>query len=651
MNMNMPMMNSSDMHVGSIDPCILARTNGTYPNGTMGMGKWLFGIYKPTDDEVTACQAPHSPWADSISYAWWTTYFIVAAFVVIAVCNAIKRLHALNRFVRIHSVIGFSPRLSAFTRMLSYPQSGWFFGAIPSAGPSILLLGFLIFSTLACFTPRPYYRPPNFGSPPLSLRSEWIATAMVPWLYAFATRRNFVTYLTGVSLKGVMVMHKYAPWICLYMSLVHTGAMIIQAKMKGPWSYTWSTDEFYRNGFIPLVALAWLCVMSIGPLRSRFYEIFYFFHIIAAITFIIGMYIHLADLLNSWQYMHAAVVLWGVAILWRIVAVLVNHGWLLKGFARASINVLPGDMLKVSIPVPASLQWRPGSHVYIRFLSVYPWQTHPFTITSLPSKRRRSPSVGEDSEVAMNVKPSSSTEKPTGLDAQKNEIVLLIKPLNGMTKRLLSLAQRTGSADVQLACILDGPYSGGVDGVRACDVLVMVAGGSGMSGLVPLALDVQGRSKVEIHWAVRHRTAPECWFENGWMDGADINIYVTGHEGMVDAYSGSSSNPHENAQSLEAPVRPTNEEDISVTMPARSSGTEKGDTKLSSTMIHHGRPDVRSIVTSCVNKYHGRVGVVVCGPRNMSMEVRNAVASAQKLILKGKTSCKELELYEESFSA
>ncbi|EGG03330.1 uncharacterized protein MELLADRAFT_78600 [Melampsora larici-populina 98AG31] len=638
MEMNMPMMNSSDLYVDSNDPLYLKLIRVFYP-----------GIYKPTDDEVTACQAANSPWADAISYAWWTTYFIVAAFVVITVCNAIKRLHALNRFVRINSVIGFSPQLSAFTRMLSYPQSGWLFGMIPSAGPSILLFGFLIFSTLACFVPRPYYRPPNFGSPPLSLRSEWIATAMVPWLYAFATRRNFVTYFTGVSLKGVMVMHKYAPWICLYMSLVHTGAMIIQAKMKGPWSYTWSTDEFYRNGFIPLVALAWLCVMSIGPLRSRFYETFYFFHIIAAITFIVGMYIHLADLLNSWQYMHAAVVLWGVAILWRVMVILVNHGWILKGFAQASIHFLPGDMLRVSILVPASLQWRPGSHVYIRFLSVYPWQSHPFTIASLPSDIQRS-SAREDSEAAMNAKLPSSSEKPIDLDMQKNEIVLLIKPLSGMTKRLLSLTQKAETGGAQLACILDGPYSGVSDEVRACDVVIMIAGGSGMSGLVPLALSLQGRSKLEMHWAVRNRVAPDSWFDKGWMEGADVNIYVTGKEEKENSYPGDSVNVCENAQSSETPVKSTNEQDIGVTISAPASGTEK-DRKSSVAVIHHGRPDVRLIVTSCVNKCHGRVGVVVCGPRSMSLEVRNAVANAQKLILKGKTLCKELELYEESFSA
>lgn len=74
--------------------------------------------------------------------------------------------------------------------------------------------------------------------------------------------------LSGISLNRMMTMHKYAPWICLYMSGVHTWSMIIKANRQQPWWYTWATDEFYRNGFIPLAALAWLCFMSLSPFRS-----------------------------------------------------------------------------------------------------------------------------------------------------------------------------------------------------------------------------------------------------------------------------------------------------------------------------------------------------------------------------------------------
>ena len=41
------------------------------------------------------------------------------------------------------------------------------------------------------------------------------------------------------------------------------------------------------------------------------------------------------------------------------------------------------------------------------------------------------------------------------------------------------------------------------------EVVIMIAGGSGISGLVRLA---------EIHWAVRDRMAADCWFDKR-MDG------------------------------------------------------------------------------------------------------------------------------------
>lgn len=178
-----------------------------------------------------------------------------------------------------------------------------------------------------------------------------------------------------------------------------------------------------------------------------------------------------------------------------------------------------------------------------------------------------------------------------------NELMFLIKPQTGLTKRLYQLAQR-GATSLRLPCMLDGPYAGFVDGVRACDALVLIAGGSGMSAMVPLALDVQGRVKVEIHWSVRCRAAPEEWFDQGWMDAANVQIYVTDPgDGIQPELTQQSASDSGRQEDQIAPTAPSPDHTEKLTHPARY-------------LVNAGRPDLNRIVEDCLDRYEGRIGVV-----------------------------------------
>lgn len=178
-------------------------------------------------------------------------------------------------------------------------------------------------------------------------------------------------------------------------------------------------------------------------------------------------------------------------------------------------------------------------------------------------------------------------------------MVFLIQPKSGLTKRLYNYSQRGG---VQVACILDGPYSGFADAVRACDTLVMIAGGSGMSGLVPLVLDVQGRMKVEIHWAIRDKAAAENWFDKGWSETAQVHIYVTGV-----GQSKKVDEPEAQLGQAEEKLTPDSSlktEPLTTTLlqPQQEGATPKYS-------VRNGRPDLESIVMNSVHN-RGRVGVI-----------------------------------------
>jgi len=616
--------NLTGIYGGSDDPCILGYTNGTYPNGTLGKGNWhRYGVYMPSVDEKIACQAPNDPWVWTQYYGWWTTYFILAGVVAVSLVNGIKRLHNLNRIMALPSVIYHHPKISALFRMASYPQLNVFRVQLPPLGPSILLFGFLTYSTLVCFLRRPFYRPPHYGGSPLGIRAEWVATAMAPWLYATATKRNFLVYFTGVSFKRIMDFHKWAPWICLYMSILHTWTMIIRIERQQPWHYTITHNKLYWNGFIPLLALGWLCVMSVGPIRARFYESFFIFHMLAAFVFLVGMYIHLENVLESWQYMHAATVLWAAGILWRLLAYSLDHGWFSR-VPRAAIEAMPSDAIRLRIPVPSGRTWSAGSYVYLRFLSIKPWESHPFTISSLPA-------------------PSHSGE-------EGNEMVFVLRPRDGMTARLKSLANMS-TVQPMRACLIDGPYGGFMDSLRACDTVLLIGGGTGLAALISIAQSLnrcgpaRGMScctALEVHWAIRDSGCLE-WFREQLVEIQNVKIYVT-NETQADQVHQDQAIAIEENDKDQVGIK-----EIGVEI--KEKDVEKSSTPSLRSLTQYSRPNLPEVIQKAAARYSGRLGVMVCGPYSMVTEVRNSVAKLQKSILfsEGNVKCNELELYQESF--
>lgn len=69
-------------------------------------------------------------------------------------------------------------RVSAFWSGVSIIKVPW----VPALGPTMLMLAFFVFAMGYTFGVRPYQRPPNYGSSPLGLRSEWAATAVMPFI-------------------------------------------------------------------------------------------------------------------------------------------------------------------------------------------------------------------------------------------------------------------------------------------------------------------------------------------------------------------------------------------------------------------------------------------------------------------------------------
>ncbi len=180
------------------------------------------------------------------------------------------------------------------------------------------------------------------------------------------------------------------------------------------------------------------------------------------------------------MYATFAVFAWGVVL--RIGYMLYVN--LRSGIHRARVELLPSG--NISIRVHTTLRWTPGQHVFLRFPTVRPLESHPFSISSIPK----------------------------GAETL-NEMSFLIAPQHGFTDSLKRNCENAGR-DLDLPVLLDGPFGHSRSELRAFDSALLVAGGSGIAYILPLFVDliqclrteasVKSRcTTVELIWAVPTR--------------------------------------------------------------------------------------------------------------------------------------------------
>ena len=428
--------------------------------------------------------------------------------------------------------------------------------------------------------------------------------------------------------------------------------MIKQALLSAPWSYYYDTQPLSYGwaAWGALISLLWLCVMSLGPIRRLSHETFYVLHMAAAFLFVLCMYAHGYMALNTWAYLHAAVVVLGLAVAHRFGVV----AWNTRGFTRvwrAWVEETDDGALLIKIPA-RGFTWSAGDHVYVRFLTVYAWQTHPFTITNLPDAHPDLASAQSESELHF-----------------------VLRPRTGLTARLAKHARIR--PNLSFPVHIDGPYaatSNVVTTLAGSDEVLFVAGGTGMSYILPLlsALAVQGgvsrrEHRVQLVWAVPRK---ECvgWYR-AEIDAAlaavaagnkllhsvvdlSIAIYVSSAPaGHVEALQVLGDKASHNSGEKEGEEE--GEEEGEQEGAGAGAGAGAGDSLLGSVgriEVVGGRPDVSRIVHDATARARGTVAVVGCGPSGLLCDARNEVARAQLKIAKGaKEGAEEVVYIEEIF--
>lgn len=538
-------------------------------------------------------------------------------------------------------------RVAAASRGASYRR--WKFGNWRTQSLGAYLLGFVGFVFFAVLTlaAQPYYWPNSRdgeisygGSPPLATRAGWMALALLPFVIILPTKANPVAAMIGTSPENLIVWHNWLAWAMFVLALVHTFPFIVYRIWMGDIVTEWNTGGIWVTGVVALLAQAWLTFFSIRWLRERYYELFKATHFFAALVFVVFFFFHCDFRLTSWDYFIAVGVLYVSSWLYSQCRTYLEHG--LGHTARLSLET--DDMLRLTIDTNAD--WRPGQHVYLRFLHMgfHAFTSHPFTICSLPETR-------------------------TNIESRKrNQMVFFVKARGGLTGRLASLARANPGTSVRV--LLDGPYGGMQDRwFSGFDHTIIIGGGAGAGFTLGVAEDWLQRQKEN---PLRQRrmtlvvSSSDPGFRRWYLDElasitSTSHLEMGGVKGPDDVTDGStpekaswSVHVHHTGPQLASTASSASDDDPNKSGPVyqdKSANTQHVSVPGAELQVAQGRPDLLALGRRAVEGDGESIGLVVCGPVSMLHDVANVAASAQGGIVKGAAGPSEVWLHQESFSA
>ncbi|KAI0377139.1 ferric reductase like transmembrane component-domain-containing protein [Hypomontagnella monticulosa] len=442
--------------------------------------------------------------------------------------------------------------------------------ALPSNGTSLFVLAFIGLNIFYHFLLLPFEWNHFFV---FADRAGIICMVNLPLLYLLAAKNQPLKLLTGHSYEALNIFHRRVGELMCFEALVHFAGMLLWRLWISPeWLrsssfYNYMTHPLILWGIGAFLSYEILFFTSLGSFRQRWYELFLATHVILQVAALVFLWYHF---FTSRPYVFAALgIFLADRLIWRL--------WMKCAYFTADLNVLEDDqtlMLSIDWDIPTSKSrgcispsqksirhgWKPADHVFISIPALgrsHSLQAHPFTIAS-----------------------AAPVEEP-GHSPTHAWLGLLIRVQSGFTSSLLDYARLNSRVAVRL----DGPYGSQdpLNMLRSCENAVLIAGGSGIAVVFPLAWDLvtthRGKRQVHLIWVTHSRN------QHSWI-------------------------PEERIAELR-------DHGVHVTIPEPTSEA--------------GRPDIPGYVANLADTSEGRVGFVVSGPDGLNRTARNACAEAVKL--------------------
>lgn len=416
----------------------------------------------------------------------------------------------------------------------------------------------------------------------LGITVMWI----IPQLILFAGRNNFMQWMLGWPYSRFINIHKWCSRMATILVLIHTVAYtIVGGGFHGAKFLQWYGTDWMIWGTVSLAAMSICCFHSLYSLRHWNYEVFLITHILMAVFFIVGGWIH-CESQGYGEYYYAATAIW---VLDRVVRIarLISFG------ARdAQVELMMDGTLRVTCARPSWWNARPGQHAFINFLRpTMFWQSHPFTIVeeALPA----------DSAIGTHT------------------MTMYLKVKGGVTHGLYKyLAQCPGNkATIKVA--VEGPYGANIP-LQKFDLAVFITGGHGIPGLYAQARDLLAKgasTHLKFVWIIPHYSLVQ-WFypelQKLNTDALDTIIYVSRPEDQVLPIC-----------SLEETSLDSEEKKLDVEVSDDHLAQLKA--KLSHIEFREGRPNITQLVAGEIADAPGTLAFTTCGHGDMVDEVRAAI--------------------------
>lgn len=351
--------------------------------------------------------------------------------------------------------------------------------------------------------------------------------------------------------------------------------------------------------------------------RNRYYEFFKGTHFFMALVFIIFFFFHCDFRMSSWDYFIATAVLYTLCWLYAQCRTYFEHG------VRHKARLTPESNETIKITVDTRMEWGPGQHIFLRFLScgVHALTAHPFTICSVPQL------------------------------GKQNQLVFYVKQRGGLTSRLMSLAKK--NPGVQIPVFMDGPYGGIPAGQTSeFDRNLIIGGGAGagltlsfIEDFVRFA-DFQKDKEMKVIVATRD-PGLRFWYTRALEDIAGRQSQQKGVPGL----SVHIHETHDQHSELDSDHNEANVEEGVKEQTVRSRECNPLTAEIFNIQFFTGRPDLRAITPQTAGQTGVSVGVVVCGPSSMTFDVGEAASLVQsKIVAKKAGIARELWLHTENFS-
>lgn len=365
--------------------------------------------------------------------------------------------------------------MTAMTRELTHTSIGPvavgnFTFHLPPVGPVLIVLSNIVVLMVFCF--YKLNTTDEWAWEDVGYRTGFISIAQLPLIFLLAGKNNIIGLLTGSSYERLNWLHR---WVARTLWLTATIHMCFWFRSWARYDYIVTkllTDKPTQTGFSTWCILTFTVITSMYPVRRMSYELFVVSHLLTMAGFLAAIWFHAPNEVKVWVWIPIGLLVFDRVC--RFLSMAYTNLTLLhpnsKGSGRAgwanaaTFTALPGNVTKVTVPDPV-FSWKPGQHAFISCHSILPFQSHPFSITSIPSDRC---------------------------------LEFIVRAERGGTRKLFTYASKKHAVlgegpsvtrnEAKLVTI-DGPY-GRIRNLRQFDSVMFISGGMGVTFTMPLMRDI-----------------------------------------------------------------------------------------------------------------------------------------------------------------